>query len=551
MAKVYLGRQEKLDRAVALKRLGAAAPEPEAIDRLLREARITGRLEHPNIVPVHDIITGPDGLPQVVLKRIEGDTWSALLADPQRIQGQFGAEDVLAWNLEVLMAVARALSFAHSRRVIHRDVKPSNVMIGAFGEIYLLDWGIALDLDEPPSQEQTEPSGTNGYMAPEQVGHHGGALGPWTDTYLLGATLYRLVTGRPPHAGRTLVDRALECADGPPEVPDHVPAELSGIIRRALDPLPARRTPTPESFRREVAAFLTHRAARRLASRGDRERARAERLRHDATAFESHSLAADLAYRAALEEWPECDQAQRGRSATQALRVEHALESDDLRLARRLASTSESLPASLRERLRAAMRQASARAEKLERLVRDADRELGHRARGLFGGVFLVFWIGFWGTVAFSPPSTVWPLVGFCLGVLGLGLGLTRLGAPQLYENRINRTSIAVVVSGLLLLSVWLVGAAQLGLPMTTIITGYLFVCALFTSGMATLMDPWGAVSAAGFAAAFLVAATWPTSLPFAVLGGNGVMLLNQLVLNYLRGRRGFDSLPAMGSLPP
>ncbi|MEM9875807.1 MAG: protein kinase, partial [Myxococcota bacterium] len=122
MAKVYLGRQEKLDRAVALKRLGAAAPEPEAIDRLLREARITGRLEHPNIVPVHDIITGPDGLPQVVLKRIEGDTWSALLADPQRIQGQFGAEDVLAWNLEVLMAVARALSFAHSRRVIHRDV---------------------------------------------------------------------------------------------------------------------------------------------------------------------------------------------------------------------------------------------------------------------------------------------------------------------------------------------------------------------------------------------------------------------------------------------
>jgi len=548
MAVVHLGHQLKLDRAVALKSLREEYREPEDVSRLLREARITGRLEHPNIVPVHDIVTGADGLPQVVLKRIEGETWSKLMKNGELVKERFGADDLLEWNLDVLMAVARALSFAHSRRILHRDVKPSNVMVGSFGEVYLMDWGIAFDMEGPEETEETgNPSGTTGYMSPEQLGHHDGRIGPWTDTYLLGATLYHLLTGRPPHAGIPVVERVDE-PDPVPPIPDHVTEELRGILARALDPNPVTRTVHPEDLRREVAAFLSHRAALRLADRGDREREAAEASRRDTVAFEQTSLAADLAYRAALEEWPACEQAREGRRAVQTLRVHQALDDDDLHLARRLASTSEELPAELRARLREAMVEASAQAAKIERLVKDADRGLGHRARGVFGGAFAVLWVGFWGAVAFRPPATVWPLVGFILGVLLLGLLIIRLKAPQLFENRINRTSLMVVISSLLMLTVWCIGAHFRGFGMATVITGYLFVCAFFTSGMATLMDPWGAVSACGFAVAFMIAAAWPSSLPFVVVGANVVMLLNQLILNYARGRRGFESSPSAPS---
>ena len=141
MAVVRLGRQLKLDRPVAIKALREGHVGDADVGRLLTEARITGRLEHPNIVPVHDIVRGEDGLPQVVLKLIEGHTWSDLMADAARVQELFAADDLLEWNLEVIMAVARALSFAHSRRVLHRDVKPSNVMVGPFGEVYLWTGG--------------------------------------------------------------------------------------------------------------------------------------------------------------------------------------------------------------------------------------------------------------------------------------------------------------------------------------------------------------------------------------------------------------------------
>lgn len=544
MAVVHLGQQLKLDRAVALKSLREEYREPDDVSRLLREARITGRLEHPNIVPVHDIVTGPDGLPQVVLKRIEGETWSKLMKNAALVQDRFGADDLLEWNLDVLMAVARALSFAHSRRIIHRDVKPSNVMVGSFGEVYLMDWGIAYDLDGPPElEEEGQPSGTTGYMSPEQLGHHDGRLGPWTDTYLLGATLYHLLTGRPPHAGIPVVDR-IDDPDPVPPIPEHVPEELRRLLMRALDPNPITRTTHPEDLRREVLAFLSHRAALRLADRGDRAREEAEAPGLDAVGFEETALAADLAYRAALEEWPACEQARTGRRAVQTLRVQRALDDDDLHLARRLASTSEELPRELRERLRRAMADASATAAKIEQLVKDADRGLGHRARGVFGGGFALLWVGFWGTVAFRPPETIWPLVGFTLGVLLVGSTVIRLKAPQLLENRINRTSIMVVIGSLLMLSVWCIGAHFRGFDMATVITGYLFVGAFFTSGMATLMDPWGAVSACGFAVAFIIASAWPPTLPYAVVGANVVMLLNQLILNFARARRGFSSLP-------
>ncbi|MCA9607112.1 MAG: serine/threonine protein kinase, partial [Myxococcales bacterium] len=189
MAIVHLGQQLKLDRAVAVKTLREDRRSPRDVERLLTEARITGRLEHPNIVPIHDIVRGPDGVPRVVLKLIEGDTWAALMRDSDRVKESFSTDAPFEWHLGVLTAVCRALSFAHSRGVIHRDVKPTNVMVGRFGEIYLVDWGIALETDGELGR-RVELVGTIAYMAPEQLEADETLLGPWTDTYLLGATLY-------------------------------------------------------------------------------------------------------------------------------------------------------------------------------------------------------------------------------------------------------------------------------------------------------------------------------------------------------------------------
>ncbi|MBW2525300.1 MAG: serine/threonine protein kinase [Deltaproteobacteria bacterium] len=552
MAIVRLGRQLKLDRSVAIKTLREEHRTAPDVARLLREARITGRLEHPNIVPVHDIVSGDDGSPQVVLKLIEGHTWSELMDDADRVRELFGAEDLLEWNLSVLMAVSRALAFAHSRGVLHRDVKPKNVMVGPFGEVYLVDWGIALELGDPSQDvEGAQLSGTGGYMAPEQLGGAADKLGPWTDTYLLGATLYHLLTGRPPHAG-TPVHQRVAGAEQPKIVPlpDDIPLELRRIVERALEADPTKRTASPEDFRLSIVAFLEHRGALRLVERGHRERARAAEAheRDDEAEWEQASLAAELSYRAALEEWSECDEAVGGARRLAVLRIEHALARGEPHVAARVVEANEGLPDKLCQRVAAAQKRARAEEKRLERLVTDADRGFGHRARGLIGAGVGVFWISFWSYHAFYPPDDVTVLVAFPAAVFVVGLAAILLRFRQLLQNRINRTSMWVAVTGLALNILWTIGAHMLGLDMQMLFIGLLLVWAMFTSGMASLVDPWGTVSFVGFSTAFVVACYEPAWTPWAVLVGNVVIIVNQLVLNWARARRGFEKLPQVGA---
>lgn len=550
MAVVRLGRQLKLDRAVAVKTLRADRRSESDVARLLREARVTGRLEHPNIVPVHDIVRGSDGVPQVVLKLIEGHTWAELMRDPERVRALFGATDLLEWNLDVLMSVARALSYAHSRGVIHRDVKPGNVMLGSFGEVYLLDWGIARDLDDPEDVEDgLELAGTTGYMAPEQLLGRGARLGPWTDTYLLGATLYHVLTGHSPHAGVSLEARVIAAATDAtrlPALPDDVPVELRRITERALEPDIDQRTAHPEDVRVAVATFTRHRGALRLVERGHKERELAASAgeRGDDADAERGCVAAELAYRAALEEWAESDEAARGLRELAILRVERALSRDDARAAARIAEAQAGLPEELLARVARARARAAAEEERLRRIVTDADRGLGHKMRGILGAVFGLVWVGFWCVVAFVPPATVTPLVGFTLGFAAIGVAVVATRGRQLLENRINRTSMSVIATGMAATVVWCVGASWLGLDMRSVIIGFLLVSATFASGMATLMDPWGTFTALGFGAAFLAACYRPSWTPYAVVAGNAVLLINQVVLNIARARRGFEAPP-------
>ncbi|MEZ4220910.1 MAG: serine/threonine-protein kinase [Polyangiaceae bacterium] len=549
MAVVLAGRQLKLDRAVAVKTLRADRRSEADVRRLLHEARITGRLEHPNIVPVHDIVRDEDGLPKVVLKLIEGHTWTELIAAPDRVRELFGADDLLEWNLGVLMAVARALSFAHSRHVLHRDVKPSNVMVGAFGEVYLLDWGIALDLDAPSNEDGgLDLAGTTGYMAPEQVLGIRDQLGTWTDTYLLAATLYHALAGRPPHGGVDLTTRVTRAAAGepPPDLPDHVPSELRRITLQALHSNIERRTQHPEELRLALVAYLRHRGAERLARRGTRE---LESLRSETgptseTEWEQTRLAAELAFRAAFEEWPECEEARRGLRELAIARITHALERGQPGQAARLLDDLDDPPEALKQQVNAARTEADEEAERLQRIVADADRGVGHGARGIFGAIFGLIWIGFWGVVAFVPPKTVAPLVLFTVGFAVIGItGVLTLG-KQLLQNRINRTSMAIIVSGMAMTVAWCLGASWLNLEIRTVFIGLLLVWATFASGMATLMDPWGTISAVGFVGAFLVASYEPDWMPWALLAGNAVLIVNQIVLNIALARRGFRAPP-------
>jgi serine/threonine protein kinase len=194
MGVVYRAEQTSLGRDVAVKTLLPERIDGESIAKLVREAWLLGRMEHPNIVPVHLLRLDERGQPMIVMKRVEGRVWRELIR-----------EQPLEAALRILVQVCNAVHFAHSRGVLHRDIKPANVMVGTFGEVYLLDWGVAVSLREDPRGllphvGQTEGlAGTPIYMAPEMLDGEPASLGVHTDVYLLGATLHHVLAGDAPH----------------------------------------------------------------------------------------------------------------------------------------------------------------------------------------------------------------------------------------------------------------------------------------------------------------------------------------------------------------
>ncbi len=193
MGTVYLARDRNLGREVALKVVQASQAEAGAAERTLREARILARLEHPGIVPVHDAGTLPDGRTWYVMKRVQGrrlDEHAAGLSLPDR--------------LRIVQRLGEAVTFAHANGVIHRDLKPANVMVGPFGEVLVMDWGVAKagphapapSASPPPSLEGETPGtasgtvvGTPGYMAPEQERGEIDRVDERSDVYGLGRVL--------------------------------------------------------------------------------------------------------------------------------------------------------------------------------------------------------------------------------------------------------------------------------------------------------------------------------------------------------------------------
>lgn len=278
---VWLVRDRALGRDVARKSLRRDRRNAIGEARFLREARVLARLEHPNIVPVYDLDAGgPDG-PALSMRAVHGRTLAAELT-AGRLPG-------LRERLEVLLRVCDAVGYAHSRRVIHRDLKPGNVMLGDHGEVLVVDWGLARVVDEVETPDgageggETDPrltqhglvAGTPGYMAPEQSSEGLGAVGPAADVYALGAILHQLLTGRAPWEDTPWPAVLQRQAQG--EVPRAravdagVPRELDEVAAKAMHPDPARRHPTVEALRGDLAAWLEGRPVASVAyTRGER-----------------------------------------------------------------------------------------------------------------------------------------------------------------------------------------------------------------------------------------------------------------------------------------
>ncbi len=319
MGVVWAARQAGLDRTVAVKTLHARVTSARAVARFADEARVTGRLEHPNIVPVHAFGHDAAGRPWLVMKVVRGVEWGDLLA---------AAPDdgsALRQHLRILQRVCAAVAYAHDHGVLHRDLKPANVMIGEFGEVLLTDWGIALDLDErrplAPGAKRAL-TGTPAYMAPEMVAGDPMVLGPWTDVYLLGGLLYEVLTGTAPHAGKSVLDAAVAAAAGDLEPPQRraphrvIPDELAAIARKALSVRIDDRYEDPMALSRAIDGYLENEAAGRLAAAAlerlaETERAAAEGAWAPARVYGGFEGAiAGLTQALAL--WAECRPAVKG-----------------------------------------------------------------------------------------------------------------------------------------------------------------------------------------------------------------------------------------------
>ncbi len=399
MATVTLAVQHGLERDVAVKRALRDRSGDDAL--LIQEARLLGVLEHPAIVPVHFLAADELGRPMVVLKRVEGEPWSGLLRQPAAVETRFG-QSALEWHLRVLSTVCDALAFAHARGVIHRDVKPANVMVGSFGEVYLTDWGLGGLLAAQPQRGlpwvgDTVGAGTPAYMAPEQLAE--GALTVATDVWLAGACLYEVLYGRAPFLGTTRNERMVSghaCVFPPgPRV------DLVAVAQRALAVEPEARFGSVHALKQALEACLRHTDSDRLVQRAGELQRSASEARSEGRVLDSETSAAVAAHtlRAALELWPENVVAREAVANLVEQRVSWALDDQQAGVAQALLREHPQPAESLQQQVRAAVAEVAS----MQAQARGLDPDIGQRQRVTFllGVVAMM--------VVFNSARLLWP----------------------------------------------------------------------------------------------------------------------------------------------
>ncbi|HND34175.1 MAG TPA: serine/threonine-protein kinase, partial [Myxococcota bacterium] len=399
MGSVSIETQPSLGREVAVKR----AP-PQLQPFLVREAQLTSHLEHPNILPIYEMVQDEGGGAAVRMRLIRGQTWA------QKIDS-LGLEA----NLKILLQVCNAVAYAHARQVMHGDLKPDNVMVGEFGEVTLLDWGLAAALvpsdSLPMAADRRGSWGTPGYMAPETSGRpegedglpSPGAAGAGTDVFQLGAILYHILAGNTAYQA------------------DHVQALLSAVWRAAPPPPPG-----PPGLVAVVQKAMQRQVA--------------------------HRYARVLDFRAAVEDW------------MKARLVEAALAARSPAEAEARLGEMTAVPAELRQRLE--LLKAEVQRERQLALAMDPQRDPGGRRLLMLavGTAWTAMPLLIWAAELRLGENVVYPAMMILED--GLLLALAVAGAmlwPRIRQSQVNRD--ALVVAGttlggqfLLDLSFWVQG---------------------------------------------------------------------------------------------
>jgi len=285
MGRVLEAHDPELRRNVAVKIVIDPNRVSEAqLARFVAEAQITSQLEHPNIPPIYDIGVSREGHVYFVMKKVIGPNLRDVLRDLKRGDD----EAVETWNrhrlLSVFLAVCNAVSYAHHRGVLHRDLKPDNILLGHFGEVLVMDWGVAkimkrgrrnnagIDRLTLVQTSVGQAIGTPGYMSVEQTLGEVDRLDERSDVWSLGAMLYEVLTLRRAYVATSTHEMLKAVCSGPPEDPRRrapeaaVPEELAAIVNRAMESAPEDRYPSAEAMADEVRAWLEG-AQRRQAAR--------------------------------------------------------------------------------------------------------------------------------------------------------------------------------------------------------------------------------------------------------------------------------------------
>ena len=548
---VHRATQQSLSREVAVKMIRPIFDSRVTRALLTREAKVVGALQHPNVVPIHDLINAGveagDSAPLAVMKRISGRTWAELFTEPRAVAELAPAMDAVEFHLSVLMTVCNAVHFAHVRGFVHRDLKPENVMVGEFGEVYVVDWGLAARLD--PNGDRDVPlasdcrglAGTPAYMAPEMLG--GAEIGVWTDVFLLGSVLFGVVNGQPPYVGT--LDDALKERIRNVDVKwrSGVPRSLRSLIAKAMAPAPGDRFATPVAFRDAIQAWLSRRADRLVLRASQRKMNRLLRELADPTGsslkrLELHRLLgqARFGFRQLLDKG-ESPEASEGLRRVITAMVEYELARDDAEAAVVLLDELDDTPLELVEAVngvRMAREAEDRRIQRLEDMKQRHDRDTGVRFRGVMilvaGGLCAALpW------VAVVPAMDAWlqtsfvPLFGITLALMA---GATLLAVVARNEMRRSRVTYNMVVGGLFAMYAQFlmdVGCWSLGATPLQTHVQHLFLWFCTTALVMLTVDRRVGPAALGFLAGYAFSVAIPTWVFLGTSFGCVVLVLNAL----------------------
>jgi WD40 repeat protein len=358
MGVVYNARQASIDREVAVKMLKAdMSANPSQRRKFLSEAAVTGELDHPNIVPIYDLGQNADGALFYSMKKVTGTPWSEVIKQKSLLD-----------NLTILMKVCDAIAFAHARGVVHRDLKPENIMLGDFGEVLVLDWGLAVATEghrpTPNVAQAFNIAGTPAYMSPELAMGPMEAIGRHSDIYLLGAMLFECITGRPPHVGKNARE-CLKAAARNEIVPTEKRGELLDIALAAMHTSPARRPATVQAFQAAIRTYQAHSESIALCERaeiGIRAAIESEDYQDFARAL--------FAFEEAVELWPGNETAKVGVSRARLHYATCALGKSDFDLGLSLIDSQNPSHTAVHSHLAAAKVERDARQKRLKRARR-------------------------------------------------------------------------------------------------------------------------------------------------------------------------------------